>query len=1265
MGTKIANNFVVGQDQDTDERAIKGYRFAINSRVGSSEKSNVGSIENVLGNTLVNYTLPSGYNREIGSCTDLENNALIYFVYNNNGHDSILRYKISTNTIECILQGGLTALFNVNLNFSSNLRNRINHCFVVQGLLFWTDGVNPPRKINIDKALAYTNNVWSFTDNQYTAGFVSFIGTQAIPSSITVGSSIYIQQDAGFTNPQYNTTAIVTAVTATSVVTDIPFGTNTLPEGGQLIIVDEDIYTYVNEQTIDRIKWPPKFSPYCTYVNDFDFNFNYLRGSTFQFTYQYVYDDNETSVAAPITKMPIQYNEETLSGDFVNELHYNNCIDINVNTSTHTVKAIKIYARSNSETDDTTPVDVSCNNSMWYLVDRIEKYKLDGTKLINDDITYTYKFYSDKIKDIADPSDIIRLFDYVPILCDSSALIEKNKIVDGDITEGYDNVDIDVSLTTEKEIIEFGDLTSSLQVTLNALPHYAKVTLPTTVSEGDIIQVNFTQAITDSSLVTTTNPVIISHIIGFSDIATYPQSVAAQISLKIGSIVGSFVTPNSGPYEIFIYTYYAPNSTPYAYINNPAILATWIKKFKKAKDFKDGASHQFGLVYYDRANRSSASNVSDDSTIYVPLLSEEMGTAGLTTTRGFRSLIKWNINHIPPDWATHYQWVYSKNTSILNYTQYNIKAMSYVDGKVRISFNPSISDYNTKVPKSILNSWIWKKGDRIRFILFGSGVNGQWTFVDNYNTTSVNYLDKVDYEIIGYDATTNEFIIEYFDTSFFITDIGVPINEVVVEVYRPKKNISEQILYEIGECFEIGDAGLATRYHKGGTQDQTALQPATGTFDSGDCYYKLRWASQSDVLFQYFPCESEHLSDFYVSDSCDIGRPNVVDRNQKQRRLIANFRWGGQLIQNTQINDICKFEYLNIEQLADKFGNIESLIEVGNVLKAIQHTKCTSIYVGLASTAEADGTTNLYVKSSTIGTIRVPVEIYGTKHPESCVSWNRALYFFDEINGQVIRDSANGLFPISDYGMVSVFKTWRDQMNGSMSTLALGAYEKDKEQYILSLYWNKLGTVIPIGVIYTSPEIARDGSFLQETPERISRKATYSFCEPLNEWKSDYNFFPEGYAYAGNAFAAFLNGQFWLQNSNQVHGNFFGVKYPQKVTFICNIEPTSVKRFLSLAYDSNKAWSATIKIPACDEYPNGMTSRLIESKFVLKEGFYYADFLNDMSTPGFINQLEALLNGRNLIGKTIEITLENNHPDHVVLYSAYVNVNKSYNSGTE
>lgn len=88
--------------------------------------------------------LPAGDNKCIGSYANESTGKLYSFIYNSNGDHTITEYDNDNNTITIVLQGSY-------LNFQEYVY--INGCGIAGGnLLYWTDGYNPPRSIDITKA---------------------------------------------------------------------------------------------------------------------------------------------------------------------------------------------------------------------------------------------------------------------------------------------------------------------------------------------------------------------------------------------------------------------------------------------------------------------------------------------------------------------------------------------------------------------------------------------------------------------------------------------------------------------------------------------------------------------------------------------------------------------------------------------------------------------------------------------------------------------------------------------------------------------------------------------------------------------------------------------------------------------------------------------------------------------------------------------------------------------------------------------------------
>jgi hypothetical protein len=137
--------FTGGMDRDTDPHFIKSgdYRYALNCIVVNDETGNLGAVSNAKGTEEVSFTLPTGDNKCIGSFNDDKNNRVIFFIYNSTGLHSIYEYNVRANNVSLIMESSA-------LNF--DWQYRINDIDLVDdNLLYWTDGYNPPRKLNIKK----------------------------------------------------------------------------------------------------------------------------------------------------------------------------------------------------------------------------------------------------------------------------------------------------------------------------------------------------------------------------------------------------------------------------------------------------------------------------------------------------------------------------------------------------------------------------------------------------------------------------------------------------------------------------------------------------------------------------------------------------------------------------------------------------------------------------------------------------------------------------------------------------------------------------------------------------------------------------------------------------------------------------------------------------------------------------------------------------------------------------------------------------------
>lgn len=123
-----------------------------NARVASNRGGRVGANVPLKGMQLITGYLPLvGDNKVIGYVEDVKRGAGIFFVHNSAGNHCIFSLdSVSKVVSNVVFEQSI-------LNF--NLEYPITHVNVVGDLLYWVDGLNPPRKINILKAKAYTGEI--------------------------------------------------------------------------------------------------------------------------------------------------------------------------------------------------------------------------------------------------------------------------------------------------------------------------------------------------------------------------------------------------------------------------------------------------------------------------------------------------------------------------------------------------------------------------------------------------------------------------------------------------------------------------------------------------------------------------------------------------------------------------------------------------------------------------------------------------------------------------------------------------------------------------------------------------------------------------------------------------------------------------------------------------------------------------------------------------------------------------------------------------
>ena len=175
----VTRNFIKGKmNKMVDERIVPNgeYIDALNARMGSSEGSEIGVIENTKGNIVLTNLQYDGTElspdaRCIGAFDDGANETLYWFVHDSNFApsstgklDLIVSYNtntsITTYHVISVDDGG-----GVNTTLNFNNKYLITGVNKIEDLLFFTDNYNAPRRINVKTSYPNpSSGVDDFTD---------------------------------------------------------------------------------------------------------------------------------------------------------------------------------------------------------------------------------------------------------------------------------------------------------------------------------------------------------------------------------------------------------------------------------------------------------------------------------------------------------------------------------------------------------------------------------------------------------------------------------------------------------------------------------------------------------------------------------------------------------------------------------------------------------------------------------------------------------------------------------------------------------------------------------------------------------------------------------------------------------------------------------------------------------------------------------------------------------------------------------------------
>lgn len=782
-----------------------------------------------------------------------------------------------------------------------------------------------------------------------------------------------------------------------------------------------------------------------------------------------------------------------------------------------------------------------------------------------------------------------------------------------------------------------------------------------------------------------------------------PIILSTNIKMLINPSIGNLSYSLNKDNDYFSYFISSVNYNNTTFPPPDNITATISPLAVTTAALKRGGIYNYGLVYYDRGNRSGTVNT--DISLRLPIAFYTEPENGVLNPTGLPSVF-WTIQHIPPIWATHYQWVRTVNSAQNNYVQWAAKEVHYVDAaggasnqndgtQIKISIDNMFSEYKTQNPDSII-TYDFAAGDRIRLI------------TDSTSNFFTNYYDV---KITKFDANY-----VYIQNFYDLPEIK---SGTTFELYTPKLTNASEIYYEIGEYYEIGNPGTGQRYHKGQTQNQTPnLQiPAEGTFQGGDVYYRSRVVpilNGVTIGYRSMYVDDYNFSDFFISKFADIGRPNIVDKDAVQVNRYSTIRYSGQLIPETKINGLNNFIDIDFETYERLYGKIYKLFSINENLDCYQAIKCGKILVNKNVIYDSFGSGTVGASQSVLSPNMITYTgDFGTQNPESFAEYGGIRYFYDKQKGAVLQLAGDGITPISSAKMNDFFRNITDQyLSFNEVPVTWGSYDKEFNEYVIS-FRELTRTTFVSSPIITGISIAQILATLNLTPPGGSTYSveiatqdngsggqiyhiiyrdiingqyiidqnvaipqfliqdmktvfgfTLGFSTKTNFWTSFYSYQPECMTSCGISLITFQGGKCFLHNTNQTRNNFYGIGYPTQSWIVFNNEDQKQKVYNAIGEEATSIWSCDI-ITKEKQESNLITEDFEQDNgggliFSSEENIRHAGMWMDQNTP---NVPDPLINGDPIRSSSVIVKFNNDSTTKELMYAALINFEYSERSG--
>ena len=1318
---KLIPRFLVS---DEDERLLEegAMTDALNVTISENGDNTLGVIKAMKGTIGATASTSSDQITDgdsitaIGSVTDDVNGKIYFFVADDSGtsQDGIYQYDTATDTYKVVYKSSYFDFDPANPVKADIVRRDFNDSGSAQTVIYFTDGVNPPRKINVDRALNAEYGVIE-SSGHLDFAFQSIKAAPNMPPTFRFDTDSTVELN-NFTKDtfQFATQLIYTdgEESAISPYSKLAFSKSVSYQGmpnsaGKIndhnvckIVMNWSQSPFDIEHVADVVKIRllarrgntgaffkiDEFNPtvtlskqiYGTSVNIFD-----PVTQEYKWYNEGVYSSVDTNtVNKMFDNIPFTAEGQAIAG---NRLFYSNYTEgrDNVDTSvTMTVNYEKPPGSSESEyTQSATSIikeatggsgdnatGVASNGDVFINLTggglNWPDGSTDDTGLVPAGTTTTISFnYNPQGYFHGSSSGAVGL-----TCLDSSGNFFTLRLGTGagdgvHIDIGDANAHVSATITNEQEITvdalatlfkeKFEDEVTATKVYNVAAPNL-QGSVPSSGSASSVFVGG--AAVTFGATVTLSYAfeAIVSGD-GDSDFVLQPYITNAVISNPTADAGGNVFTIQSQTFvtsdEQSDLNYVISNPT---YLNQETADSNALTSFRS---FKAGATHELGIVYFDKFNRSGF--VNKIGSFYVkPFSARSSNEEGPVS-------VSLNISHAPPTWARAWQLVYPGTSTYESFVTYTTGggyvptdpdlaipaseaeiAARAVTGKkhIYVSLN-TLEKYKSE--KSSLRDYSFTIGDKLRVISYD---------FDNDNTPNITYVSAndgspIEFDIIGVEilGTSNNplagntaaaSIPDHLQGTFLVleapaiesnlqvdtnddgnTDAGLKFpgwdwfslsntaypdttsasylnywgRNSVVEILTPRKTVSDQVYYEIGEAHKanVWPSRFTNQHGPSVTITEGDVhwrQVATST-----AFYDGGWTSQVNDpdtwRFEEAWIETSSVSDFFSSKDWSRGRAHVTFERAAERRVENGIIFGEAYAEDVERLSLTSFNpsLANFDSVEVSFGPLRYLGNYNDDLVGLQQNKLSLIPVNKNIIEFAAGSANVAVSTDVLGQKRYSTGDYGCgNHPEAVLVVDNTVYFVDKSRQAVCSLTGGQLVPISDKNMGSFF----DEFFAVTASKYMSGYD-------------------PRDNVYYITRLTSDGN----------NQSTVGYDASRGVWQSRYSFTPDVYAHVDNMMYsakykdATTDLMFWRHDSDTNRNVFHGEAVAAcSLQMVSKLSPSRVKVFKSISIEGDGSTLANWNVSPGITTDLGQVSGTISGFIDDREGSYYAEIPRDTSS---------------------------------------------------